>query len=64
MAAIAPCARLASSCQQLIEFRKRIAFAVSIRDDDLPAFAGPDSGLGDDDKRTRSLDYYTSLQRD
>jgi hypothetical protein len=42
----------------MIELPNLIRFALRVGDDDLPAFACPDSGLGDDDKRTGSFDFY------
>ena len=42
----------------MIKLRNLIRFALRVGDDDLPAFARPDSGLGDDDKRTGSFDFY------
>ena len=47
-----------SGRQQMIKFRNLIRFALRVGDDDLPAFARPDSSLGDDDKSTGSFDFY------
>ena len=42
----------------MIKVRNLIRFALRVGDDDLPAFARPDSSLGDDDKSTGSFDFY------
>ena len=47
-----------SGRQQMIKLRNLIRFALRVGDDDMPAFARPDSGLGDDDKSAGSFDFY------
>ena len=42
----------------MIKLRNLIRFALRVGDDDLPAFARPNSGFGDDDKSTGSFDFY------
>ena len=46
------------SGRKQMKLRNLIRFALRVRNDDLPAFARPDSGLGDDDKSTGSLEFY------